>query len=430
MPHKENVDILIITTSDIDGAGLHSIYQKDLLIKLGYSVQIICLEKQSNDINTEGLFKSRGWELFKWKLKRKKHNFLYRKISERYVFIHSYLPNQKKILRSNIWPGGCKLIICNYLSGMMTFKTLHYIWLKYKKAKIIFCAVDQELVSGGCHYVRECKKYQKVCISCPALPKSKTKQIENYFREKQKYIQFFKNHIVIVCSEADKNLFKKSSLFSKSDIRKILMPIDKNLYGNYDENKRSLLRRTFSWEENFVIMLRSSAELRKGCREFIKALNLLAEKDPIKLSRIQLVLVGDDFVKKELSNLNLKIFSAGYIKQKSKLADLYALADIFVNPSLADSGPSMLAQATMSGTPSITNNVGLASDLISLNGIILKNTKVEELYKAITKMMELSKNDLDKMRTLSRKKGLDLISEEKYLNVTKKLMSELIDDDI
>ena len=65
MPHKENVDILIITTSDIDGAGLHSIYQKDLLIKLGYSVQIICLEKQSNDINTEGLFKSRGWELFK-----------------------------------------------------------------------------------------------------------------------------------------------------------------------------------------------------------------------------------------------------------------------------------------------------------------------------------------------------------------------------
>ena len=43
----------------------------------------------------------------------------------------------------------------------------------------MFYAVDVEPYTGGCHYARDCKKYQKVCSGCPALPKSKTKQIEN-----------------------------------------------------------------------------------------------------------------------------------------------------------------------------------------------------------------------------------------------------------
>lgn len=210
---KDNFDILILTTYDSDGAGLHSIYQKNLLKKLGYSVQIICLEKKSDDINTKGLLKKKGWELFKYKLKRKKHDLLYRKMSERYAFIHSYFPNQKKILRSSVWPSRCKLIICNFLSGMLTFKTLHHIWLKYKKVPIMFYAVDMEPYTGGCHYSRDCKKYQKVCSGCPALPKSKTKQIENYFLEKQKYLKLFKNHVVVASSEKMNNQKKIFFIF-------------------------------------------------------------------------------------------------------------------------------------------------------------------------------------------------------------------------
>lgn len=420
------MDIIILTTYDEGGAGLHSIYQKDMLIKLGYSVQIICVEKTSEDKNTKGLLKKKSWELLKYKLIRKKHRILYGKFSERYAFIHSFMPNQKNILKSKVWPKSCKLIICNFLSGMLTYKTLHKIWLKYKKIPIIFYGVDMELYTGGCHYSRECINYQKLCDECPAMPKSKSKEIRDYFLDKHKYIKMLKNHIVISSSEEMDKQLKKSFLFSTSIIRKILMPVNKNIYGNYDKRKRDFIRKSNGWEDSFVIMIRSSSEERKGCRQFIKALNLLSKKDPAKFSRIQLIVVGDSFLKKKLSGLNLKIFFAGYVGKKSELADLYAAADIFVNPSLADSGPSMLAQATMSGTPSITNNVGLAKDLIYQNGIILSNTKFEQLLKAISKMMDFPKEDLDAMRKIARGKALKLITEEKYIQDTKNLMEEFV----
>ena len=56
--------------------------------------------------------------------------------------------------------------------------------VKIQKAPIIFYGVDMELYTGGCHYSRECKKYQKLCDECPALPKSKSKEIKDYFLEK------------------------------------------------------------------------------------------------------------------------------------------------------------------------------------------------------------------------------------------------------
>ena len=66
--NNNNLDIIMLSTYDTDGAGLSSIYQKDLLIKLGYSVQLICLDKNSDDKNTKPLLKKTSWELFKYKL--------------------------------------------------------------------------------------------------------------------------------------------------------------------------------------------------------------------------------------------------------------------------------------------------------------------------------------------------------------------------
>ena len=175
-------------------------------------------------------------------------------------------------------------------------------------------------------------------------------------------------------------------------------------------------------------MIRSSSEERKGCIKFVQSLNLLAKKEPLKFPKIQLFLVGDSFIKEKLTNLKVKILFDGYVKQNTILADLYAAADIFVNSSLADLGPSMLAQAVMSGTPCITNNLGLAKDLVSANGIILKNLSADSLYRSISKMMDLSNDDLNRMRKFSRQKALELINEEKYLAITKNLIKEFVEN--
>ncbi len=424
--NNNEVDILILSTYDQDGAGLHSIYQKNLLKKLGYKVSIICAEKLSEDEETKGILIKGDWELLKYKIKRRIHRYFLNEKSKRYSFVHSYEINENKVLKSNAWPNSCKLIICNYLSGMFSFKTLYKVWLRYKKIPIIFYGVDMELYTGGCHYSRECLQYKQLCKKCPAFKLSKSKKIENNFLQKHKYLNLFKKHLVVASSEEMKIQLKESYLFSSSDIRKILMPTDSKIFGNSCEHQRIRIRTKNGFEKKFVIMIRSSSEERKGCYNFIKAINYIEKDNPEKYQSIQLIAVGDDFIKSKLSNKNISLFYEGFVKDFSKLADLYVASDVFINTSLADSGPSMLSQAAMTGTSIISTNVGLAHDLISTNGIILKNNGYKELVNAIYKIMKIPKSEQSKNRIKARNSAFSLLNEEKYLNTTKDLMNEFL----
>ena len=108
------------------------------------------------------------------------------------------------------------------------------------------------------------------------------------------------------------------------------------------------------------------------------------------MADIHILCIGDDYVYKSLFNIHL-VNNHGYIKSKEKLSDLYTISDIFVNPSLADGGPMMLAEALMSCTPVITTNVGLANDLVieNINGKVINNASTFNLQKALLKIKKM-----------------------------------------
>ena len=180
------------------------------------------------------------------------------------------------------------------------------------------------------------------------------------------------------------------------------------------------------WLKKFVILIRSSTEERKGCHNFIKAINFIENDDPEKYHSIQIIAIGDDYIRSKLSNKKINLFSGGFIKDSSKLAELYVASDVFVNPSLADSGPAMISQAAMSGTSIISTNVGLAKDLVFSNGFILKNNEYKELANSIYKLMDISKDLRVNKRIMARDFALSLINEEEYLNTTKNLLNEFL----
>ena len=124
---------------------------------------------------------------------------------------------------------------------------------------------------------------------------------------------------MVACSEEMKIQLKESYLFSSSDIRKILMPVSSQIFGNYTSDQIIKIRDKNGWRKKFVILVRSSSEERKGCHNFIKAINFIENEDPEKYNSIQIIALGDDYIKNKLSNKKISLFSGGFIKDFSKL---------------------------------------------------------------------------------------------------------------
>lgn len=204
------------------------------------------------------------------------------------------------------------------------------------------------------------------------------------------------------------------------------MAVDENLYGRF-EAERVALRETMKLSKR-VLLLRSSAEPRKGCDLFVEAMQLLGRQSPDSLGQVEVVAIGDHYVAQRLAESRVQLHSLGYIQDETELARLYAVADGFVNPTLADGGPVMLAQALMSGTPVITTDVGLARDLVAApdNGWVLAQPQAQDLASAIRQLSHQPEQSLAVMRLKARGLALDRIGVKGYLEKLSGLMEDLI----
>ena len=161
---------------------------------------------------------------------------------------------------------------------------------------------------------------------------------------------------------------------------------------------------------------------------FIEAIRALYKAQPGILDGTHIVAIGDHYIASQLRDVDVHLYSPGYIENEQELARLYAAADFFLNTSLADGGPVMLAQALMSGTSVITTDVGLARDLVfpPHNGYILSQFSAIELSQAIAQFCGKSDAELQFMRGESRKKALEKLGGEEYLLALSALVKELL----
>lgn len=81
----------------------------------------------------------------------------------------------------------------------------------------------------------------------------------------------------------------------------------------------------------------------------------------------------------------------------TQLADLYAVADVFVNPTYADSFPTTNLEALACGTPVITYRTGGSPEAISFEtGLVVEQGDIQGLVKAIEKICQEGKGTYSK----------------------------------
>jgi len=263
-------------------------------------------------------------------------------------------------------------------------------------------------ITGGCHYAWDCKSYLNSCGNCPALfSNNKNDQSFINFNYKKNYIE--KSSILpIVCTEWQFIQLSKSSLFTNKSVHKVLLGIDDQLFkpGNKNEAKNF-----FHLPQDKKIIFFGAVFFdrfrNKGFKELIQALSIV-KNDFSNSSNIHLAIAGNSTI--ELSEcLPFKYTFLGYLNHE-ELAEAFRAADLFVSPSIEDSGPMMINQSIMSGTPVVAFEMGVAIDLVvsGETGYKAKLNDCKDLANGIMNVLNLKDSEYLNMSNKCRELGLQL----------------------
>ena len=306
-------------------------------------------------------------------------------------------------------------IIVLFMPDFLTFKNLYEL-NGNTKATILLYMMDMAPMTGGCHYAWDCIGYTKNCGKCPGMLSSDPNdQTHLNWKFKKEYIDKT-NIIPIAGTEWQYKQLKESSLFKNKQKYKILLSISPDLF--FPTNK-SKVREKFNLPHSKKIIFFGAVsidEKRKGFKELIQALKIFnkiiteAEKE-----NIHLIIAG-----KKTDNFNdlldIPVTYLGYLNQE-ELPAVYQAADLFIAPSIEDSGPMMINQSIMCGTPVVAFEMGVALDLVITRktGYRAKLKDNTDLAEGIKYILELSKTEYDKMSENCRDLGLELLHPQKQV---------------
>ena len=126
---------------------------------------------------------------------------------------------------------------------------------------------------------------------------------------------------------------------------------------------------------------------------------LASERDDIRLS-----LVGDGPLHEQIMQTAKELGIEEKVAFPGSVSDVdnyYAVADAYIQASHREAMPLSVLEAMAASLPIIATNVGGLSDVVKENGFLIDDDE-EELFDAMKKMLELPKDEREKMESVSK----------------------------
>lgn len=300
-------------------------------------------------------------------------------------------------------------VLVFFWQGMITSKTLKDIYDKMQKP-ILLVAADMFPMTGGCSYFWNCTRLEEACGKCPGLLSIDDNDItRRNFLYKKEVINSI--NCIFLGNSWQINHASKSRLFKNMD--KIYPIVDENVF---KQRNKEQLKEKFNCSNKKVLFFGALGveDPRKGFEYLVDALEKLSKYRPDLTNDIILFVAGRTEVISDLSNYTIKY--TGHLTF-DELAEYYALADIFLSPSVQDAGPMMLNQSLMCGTPAVAFNIGVANDIINdKTGYLAKYRDSEDFCNGIIELLSKSNSELDEISEKCRIESLERSSYESFRN--------------
>lgn len=404
--------ILNLSALDYGGAGKYAVDFNSLLCQQGYTSYLVVKDSKSKNEKVIQYFPykfERLWARFKRKFERRRIS----KIEFDYdYYFYDKFQNITTVSAAHILallPQKPDIIFIHWVTDFINAEVINQLY-ELTKAKVYWVMIDNSPLTGGCHYPWQCTGFQTDCSNCPAILNINFRSIaSNNLAFKKKYLS--SNISLIASSESDYQRAIKSSTF-KNVIKWI---------GVVDETKftvanKSQAKSVFCLAPNQKVVFCGASSLK----EKRKGMHLLIEvAKQLVVHNVIFLVAGSSITIKEIINVKL----LGELNEE-QLIKAYQAADLFICPSLEDSGPMMINQSMMCGTPVVSFSTGVALDLVQngQTGFIAEWNNSSSLAKAVIDILTLSYNDYQKMSENCREVAIAKFSARTHMKMLPQLI--------
>ena len=293
-------------------------------------------------------------------------------------------------------------MLLDYLAkrDIITIVTLHDCWF----------------YTGGCfHYANAgCYRWLEKCGNCPKQKLDTPAHLKDcsaqILADRRKYLLAIPRLTVTgvsewIASEARRTFLKDTKVVTSHN------GVDLNVF----KPTPSDFRQRLGLEGKYVILGPASKWLSDVNKEVLDKFTKLMHPDEV------LLLFGVDV--QDTSNLPKNVITYGYTKNREELAQLYTMADVFVNCTREESLSLINIEAQACGTPVVTFDATATPETV--DGIYSLSTQVgnpDRLYESVENIRYNNDGELSKQVISFASKNYDLYSNyEEYLNLYKSL---------
>lgn len=298
---------------------------------------------------------------------------------------------------------------------------------KICNAKVLLVPVDMAFFTGGCHFSGGCTNYIDRCGSCVLLNSKNSRDLSRRSWEIKNGYMANMDVALLLCSSTLYEQANRASLTARLKKHSMLLGVDEDLFFP-DSKEEARVNLKIPLDKKIVFF--GAANLthpRKGMKYLIRALEILKKTKSRSVKDVFLLIAGNGLGDLELP---FEYKNIGYLRTEEQLASAYKACDIFVCPSIEDSGPLMINQAIMSGRPVVSFNMGVAPDLVlnGTTGYLAKCGDSEELAYGLKSLLELSFLELDQYSRNCRDLGLTKFSKAVNTSQVNSILKKLLTD--
>lgn len=353
-----------------------------------------------------------------------------KKSVEKNVYIGSFLDKALHICLSKVTGlNGCFGIIDTYFlikeikklnPDVINLHILHcwnvnlpilFRFLKKSRIPVVWTMHDCWAVTGQCPHFSMigCSKWITGCYQCPQhreYPGTFVDQSKLMWKLKKKWFTSIEKMTIVTPSNWLSSIIKQSFL-KEFPVAVINNGIDLNIF----KPTKSNFRKMYNCENKYIILgVAFEWSNKKGLDVFIELSNFLDKN-------YQIIMVGID--KNIKRSLPPQIITINRTANQKELAEIYSVADVFINPTREDTFPTVNLEALACGTPVITFRTGGSPECVDETcGFVIERDNIEQLIEKIkiacTQKPFLSHNCILKGRNYDQNKKfneyIDLIT--------------------
>lgn len=279
------------------------------------------------------------------------------------------------------------VILLHHIHGYFLNMNILFEYLSECNKPIVWVFHDCWAFTGHCAYFDfvGCEKWKTACFACPQKKKYPGSWLldnsKNNYKVKQTIFTSVNNMVIVAVSQWLEGVVKQS-FFKEKKIKFIPNSIDIDVFS--PQNASESLRDKYKIKNKTILLgVASTWDARKGLSDFI-GLQKIIDED------IQIVLVG--LSRKQIRKLPKGIIGIERTESVQQLAQLYSLADVFINPSVEETFGLTTVEAMACGTPVVVYNATASPELVTPEtGFIVDSGDVEEIWRKVKVIRDLGK---------------------------------------